>query len=484
MNEKIILYLLSRICASITIALLLPMYVAFHYDESVIDFLCAALASALFALIFHKYGKGAKLKEATMREWVCTIFFGWFLAAAFCALPYVLAGVLTPVNAFFESMSGLTTTGVTAVANISALPQALLFWRTFTGWLGGIASILVFVVVLPQFAGSSAYLFNSLANGNASMRVLPRIKDNVIVLFYIYIVLTLFLTCVLIFGGLNPFDSFNHACSTVSTTGFALHDGNVAHVENFAMLAMSAICMLLSGGNFALYYHATQKGIKVLWQDAEFRTYILGVITISLLITANVVYETDAGFGKNLTAAFFETASFASTTGYVATEYNNWPTFSKLLLGILLFVGGCSGSTAGGLKVGRLLILVKILFLELRRVLHPNMLLSVMYNKRALPISTIMNISRYFFIYMLVIVLISFSLAGAGLPPEDALFGAASCVSNIGPAFGLLGNVNSYVNLPDITKIILSLGMFLGRLEIFIVLSMLRKEFWRQSKRW
>ncbi len=484
MNEKIILYLLSRICAGITMALMLPIYIALSYGESSMEFLSAAMLTALFALIFHKYGKGAKLKDATMREWVCTIFFGWCFAAVFCAVPYVLAGVLSPVNAFFESMSGLTTTGVTAVANISALPQGLLFWRTFTGWLGGITSIVIFVVVLPQYAGSSAYLFNSLSNGSASMRVLPRIRDNVVVLFYIYILLTLLLTGVLTLWGLAPFDAFNHACSTVSTTGFPMHDNNVAHVDNFSVLAVSAVCMLISGGNFALYYHAIQNGVKVLWQDAEFKTYLLGVLVISLLICANVMYETGIDFEQAFTGAFFETASFASTTGYIATDYNHWPTFSKLLLGILLFVGGCSGSTAGGLKVGRLLILVKILFLELRRVLHPNLLISVLYNKKGLPISTIMNISRYFFIYVLVVVLISFSLSNAGLPPEDALFGAASCVSNIGPAFGLLGDVNSYVNLPDSTKLILSLGMFLGRLEIFIVLSMLRKEFWRKSKRW
>ena len=387
-------------------------------------------------------------------------------------------------NAYFESMSGLTTTGVTSITNIGALPKCLIFWRSLTGWFGGIASILVFVAILPQFAGSSVYLFNSESSGNAKVGVLPRMKDSAYTLLLIYFVLTVFLAVTLGLLGLTPFEALNYACSTISTTGFAVHDSNMAYWENSIILLATAVFMLMAGGNFALYYHVLQHGFKVLWEDLEFKVYTIGSVIVSLLIAANILCVSGYDFLHGINSAYFQTVSFASTTGYTVGGYDEWPSFSKLLMGLLLFVGGCSGSAASGLKIGRVIILVKILFLELKRILHPQMLISVMYNKRALSVNSILNISRFFFVYVLAVILFSFPLAAAGLPPDEALFGAASCLSNNGPAFGMLGAVNAYADLPVFTKVIMCVGMLLGRLEIFIVLSMVRKEFWRSTKHW
>lgn len=485
MNKKVISYLLGKVCIGVAIALLLPLILTLHYKESIyIDFLKVILITVCGGLVFLNYANNPNTKDTTVREWICVVVFGWILAAVFSSLPYVFAGVLNPVDAYFESMSGLTTTGITAITNIDNLPKSLLFWRSLTGWLGGIASIVVFIAILPMFPGTSVYLFNSEASGNAKVGVLPRMKDSAITLLAIYFVLSLILAIVLMFLGLSPFEAVNYACSTISTTGFGIHDSNMAYWENSIILYITALFMILAGGNFALYYQAMRKGFKVLWQDMEFKGYLYGIVIIAFLITANVFCVYGGTLFHDISNSYFQTISFASTTGYTISDYNSWPSFSKLLLGLLLFTGGCSGSAASGLKIGRVIVLVKILFLELKRILHPQMLISVMYNKRALSVASIVNLSRFFFVYILVVILFSFPLAAAGLPPEEALFGSASCLSNNGPAFGMLGAVNAYAALPMVTKMLMCVGMLLGRLEIFIVLAMVSKEFWRSTKRW
>lgn len=485
MNSKIICYLLGRICFGSAIALLLPLLTSFYYQEGHYLDLSIAVAVPLFlAFMFHQYAWDANMKDTTVREWISVIVFGWFLVAGLCSIPYISLGVLEPVDAYFESMSGLTTTGITTITHLDDLPKSILFWRNLTGWFGGIASIVVFIAILPQFAGSAVYLFNSDANGNAKVGVLPRIKDSALTLLLLYFVLTVILVVAFGILGLTPFEALNYAFSTVSTTGFAIHDSNMAYWDDGIIVLVTAFFMLVAGGNFALYYHALQHGFKVLCRDMEFKWYLIFIAVISLLISIDILCTECHGFMRGLYSAIFQTVSFASTTGYTVGDYNHWPSFAKLLLGILLITGGCSGSAASGLKIGRVVVLTKILFLELKRILHPQMLIAVKYNNRELPIAHIMNISRFFFVYIFAVVLFSFPLAAAGLPPEEAFFGAASCLSNNGPAFGMLGAVNAYADLPVLSKLLLCFGMLLGRLEIFIVLSMFNKEFWRKTKRW
>ena len=485
MNSRVICYLLGKICLGAIVMFALPLIVAMWYQESCAwDFVLALFITAVLTFGFKMLAGKTTAKDGTTREWICSVVFGGLLLAGLASLPYILVGVLGPMDAYFESMSGLTTTGVTTITSIAALPKSVLFFRNLTGWFGGIASIVVFIAVLPQFKGSSVYLFNSKADGNGKVRVMPRLLDTAVSLLYIYLVLSILLVVALMLSGMSVKEAINYSCSTISTTGFAIHDSNMAYWENTTVLLMTGFFMLLAGGNFALYFHIQQAGFKVLWKDLEFKVYVIGIVIIATLIGSNIVcingYHVITGFND----ALFQTISFASTTGYTVAYYNDWPTFSKLLMGLLLLIGGCSGSAASGLKIGRVIVLIKILGLELRRILHPQLLLNVAYNKSSLPLATIMNISRFFFVYIFMVVLFSFPLAAAGLPPEEAFFGSASCLSNNGPAFGLLGAVNSYGGLPMLTKFMLCIGMLLGRLEIFIVLSMFRKDFWRGTKHW
>ncbi len=259
--------------------------------------------------------------------------------------------------------------------------------------------------------------------------------------------------------------------------------------------------MLIAGGNFSLYYRLIRfewndqlalsknlsslfQNIKILWQDTEFRVYIGLALLFSLLIAANIAVVCGTGLSDSLRYAFFQVASFGSTTGFVSYDYDKWPAFSKLLLAVMFFTGGCAGSTAGGIKISRFIVLFKTVAAEMRRTLHPRILFSVMYNGKELPSHTIVNVSRFFFVYILTIAVLSAALSATGLGVEESIFGVASCVSSVGPAFDSLGAVHNFSGVSSVGKIVLSLAMLLGRLELFTVLALLRSDYWKNNKSW
>lgn len=485
MNKKVIFYLLGKLCSTIAVIMLIPVFVALFYrEECFVDFLLAIAVSAYLSFLLNNFAGDANGRDLSVREGIGTVFFSWMLTAVLSALPFIFTGILDPISAFFESMSGLTTTGATAIADLEVIPKSILFWRSLTHWIGGIGIIVLFVALLPQIAGGAVYLFNAEVTGFTNSRILPRIRSTAIALFYIYILMTIILTGILVGCGMTEFDAVNHAFSAVATGGFSTYNSSVGYFDSVAVEIFIGLFMLLAGGNFALYYQVSQSGIKALWRDLEFKVYIAVAVVITALITANIVYVNGFSWAEGLRYAFFQVASFASTTGYVSYNYDEWPSFSKLMLAVMFLTGGCAGSTAGGIKICRFIVLVKTVFAELRRTLHPQMLLTVYYDKKVLPISTIVNISRFFFMYILVIVVLSFALATTGLPVEECIFGVASCISSVGPGFGSIGAVGNYAHIAPFGKIVLSIAMLLGRLEIFTVLALLRSEYWRSSKHW
>ena len=242
--------------------------------------------------------------------------------------------------------------------------------------------------------------------------------------------------------------------------------------------------MILAAGNFALYYQVTQIGLKVLWHDLEFKSYIVLLTIFTVLISINIIMVNGYSVADGVREAFFQVASFGSTTGYVSADYDQWPSFSKLMLAVTFLTGGCAGSTAGGIKVCRFIVLLKTVIAELRRTMHPQMLLNVYYAKRRLPTETIINVSRFFFVYVLVIAVLTMLLCLSGVDVDEAVFGVASCISSVGPAFGSIGATGNYAGVTGMGQLTLALAMLLGRLELFTVLALLRGEYWRSSKRW
>ncbi len=485
MNTRVISYLLGKISVLMGLAQVINFCLALYYGEDCYREFAISIAFAVaLGYGLQNRGKDVSHKEISVREGIGTVFFAWVLAAGLAGVPFVLIGVLDPVSAYFEAMSGLTTTGATSISDLEILPKSLLFWRAMNHWIGGIGIIVIFVALLPQIASGAVYLFNAEVTGFSNSRILPRIRTTAIALFYIYLLLTIILTGILRGMGMSVYDAVYHACSCIATGGFSDYNASVAHFKSPMIEYALSLFMVLAAGNFAVYYQVTQNGLKALWEDLEFKIYVVMVLCFTVAIAVNIILTNGYSIEGGFRSALFHVASFASTTGFVADDYDKWPSFARMMLAVMFFTGGCAGSTAGGIKICRLIVLVKTVAAELRRTLHPQMLLSVYYSKVRLSMATVTNIGRFFFMYIFIVALLTLVTTASGVAPEEAIFGVASCLASVGPAFGSIGATGTYTELPAGAKIAMALGMLLGRLELFTALALLRSEYWRNSKRW
>lgn len=485
MNTKVISYLLGKISVLMGAAQVINLCMALYYGEKCyLQFLFSILLAVGLGYALQFYGKDASHKDISVREGIGTVFFAWILAAGLAGLPFVFLQVLDPISAYFEAMSGLTTTGATSISDLEVLPKSLLFWRAMNHWIGGIGIIVIFVALLPSMSGTAVYLYNAEVTGFSNSRILPRIRTTAIALFYIYLLLTIILTGILRGMGMDAYDAVYHAFSCIATGGFSDYNTSVARFKSPMIEYALSVFMVLAAGNFAVYYQVTQNGFKALWEDLEFKVYVVMVLCFSVAIAVNIILVNGYSIENGFRSALFHVASFASTTGFVADDYDKWPSFARMMLAVMFFTGGCAGSTAGGIKICRLIVLVKTVAAELRRTLHPQMLLTVYYGKARLSMPTVMNIGRFFFVYIFVVALLTLVTTASGVAPEEAIFGVASCLASVGPAFGSIGATGTYAELPAGAKIAMALGMLLGRLELFTALALLRSEYWRNSKRW
>lgn len=485
MNTKVISYLLGKISVLLGAAQVINLCMALYYGEKCyLQFLFSILLAVGLGYALQFYGRDASHKDISVREGIGTVFFAWILAAGLAGLPFVFLQVLDPVSAYFEAMSGLTTTGATSISDLEILPKSLLFWRAMNHWIGGIGIIVIFVALLPSMSGTAVYLYNAEVTGFSNSRILPRIRTTAIALFYIYLLLTIILTGILRGMGMDAYDAVYHAFSCIATGGFSDYNTSVAYFKSPMIEYALSVFMVLAAGNFAVYYQVTQNGFKALWEDLEFKVYVVIVLCFSVAIAVNIILVNGYSIENGFRSALFHVASFASTTGFVADNYDKWPSFARMMLAVMFFTGGCAGSTAGGIKICRLIVLVKTVAAELRRTLHPQMLLTVYYGKARLSMPTVMNIGRFFFVYIFVVALLTLVTTASGVAPEEAIFGVASCLASVGPAFGSIGATGTYAELPAGAKIAMALGMLLGRLELFTALALLRSEYWRNSKRW
>ena len=484
MNKHIIYYLLSKICFGVCIAMLLTACVGLVCGDSVWQWLVAIAVGLCISAGFYKCSENTRLSDITIREGIGGVFFSWIFACLLGSLPFVIYGILGFIPAIFESMSGLTTTGATVIDDIEGLPRSLMLWRSVLHWIGGIGIIVIFVALLPQLAGGGSYLVNAEASGFSNSRIMPRIRSTALATFTIYITFTTVLTLLLMLCGLSLFDAVNHAFSTIATGGFSTYNDSVAHFNSSIIEYIIGIFMIISGGNFALYYQVYQSGWRQLIKDTEFCCYISFMILATVLITANICYVNHYNLIDGFRYAFFQASSFASTTGFVSFDYDQWPSFSKLVLAVMYLTGGCAGSTAGGIKFGRFVVLIKAVGAEIERAVHPNAMLNVTYEKKRVSSTTIVNISRFFFMYIVLIVFLAFVLSWSGIPVEESIFGIASCISSVGPAFGSIGAVHNFSSINNIGLLVMSIAMLLGRLELFTALVLLRSEYWRSDKRW
>jgi trk system potassium uptake protein len=488
LNIRIVLYLLGKLSLFLGAFYTVPLLVALYYGDQGKGIFPACIAlCVLLGLLFTKYGHFNRFSELiSNRDGILVTVFVWILAALLAAVPYWALGYLDPISAYFEAMSGLTTVGATVIADVEILPKSLLFWRFWTHWLGGLGIIVIFLAILPTISGSAVHLFNAESTGFEEGKLKPKLKNTAQILFYIYLGITVISASLLYLSGLSPYDAICHAMSCVATGGFSNYNSSVTHFQNPVAELILGITMFMAGGNFSLYYNALRKGPKTLLQDDEFRTYTFVFLVIGTLITLNLF---GSGFDGSIThsfrVAFYQTASFISTTGTVSTDFEQWPAFSKLLLCMLYITGGCAGSTAGGVKMSRMVVLFRGLRVDILHMLHPKTIRRVHYNGHVISRRTMHMILSFFTIYVFTIAVTALVIAATGTDVLTALTASASCISSVGPGFGsIIGATGTYASLPLAAKFMLSWNMVMGRLELFVVLALLNRGFWQGNSRW
>ena len=458
----------------------LPPAVLALADGETRSFLTFGGTAAGAFLLGRLFGLRRPLPLFRRAEAIAVVAGSWLVVAAISSVPYVLAG-LAPVDAWFESMSGFTTTGATILRDFSVHDRAFFLWRSMTQWFGGLGVIALFVVILPHLGIAGRQLFFAEASGATADGVNPKIRSTALRLWLLYGGLTL-LEALLLAGvaGMAPFDSLCHAMTTMAAGGFSPHPRSVAGYGNPEAEWILVVFMLLGGTSFPLLWNALTGRLRLLLRDGELRFYLLA-FALGAGGTALVVAGGIPG-AEELRAGAFQSASLISSTGYASVDYNLWGDGARILLVFVMLVGGCAGSAAGGAKAIRLLLLLKFCWREVLLVLHPQAVAPVRYRGRPVPGEALRAVIHVVVVYLALYFLLGASLVLLGTDLVTGLSASLACVGNIGPAFGPAGPMGSYADLPSISKVLLSLGMWLGRLEIVAVLALLNPSVWRLSR--
>ncbi len=436
------------------------------------------------------------------REALALVGLSWILAGVSGALPYIFAGELSPPEAFFESVSGFTTTGASVLPDIEALPKSLLFWRSFTHWVGGMGIVVLFIAVLPYLGAGGKQLFRSESPGPDPHGLRPRIQESAWLLYKIYTGLTVIQTLILMACGLPFFDALCHTFGTLATGGFSPYAGSIGHYNSFLIEAVVIVFMIIAGTNFSLYFEFFRRDAdrwRVFYRDTEWRVYIGILLGATLVVSLNLMgyigtiapVDADPGAGaqspsygplESVRAAAFQVVSIMTTTGYMTEDFNEWPPLSRLILVLMMFIGGCAGSTGGGLKVVRIVLMMKIAYLRLERTFRPKTIRALRMGNNVVDNEVQQTLLGFMVIYGVWLVVGVLMMSGFGLPFETAITAVVATINNIGPGLGLVGATSDFRVVPDPGKVYLALCMVLGRLEIFSICVLLMPAFWRVNR--
>ena len=443
-------------------------------------FLYTILLNTLVGGVLLICSRGAE-NRLTRRDGYCIVTFTWFLFTLFGMLPfYFSGGILSVTDAFFETMSGFTTTGATILDDIESLSHGLLFWRSLTQWIGGLGIVFFTIAVLPIFGGGTIQLFSAEAIGVTHDKTHPRIDVMAKWLWMIYAILTIAETVLLMIGGMSFFDAVCHSFSTTATGGYSTKQASVAYWNSPFIEYVIAIFMILSGINFSLYFMCLKGKGKRLFQDDEFRWFMKSVSILTLVIMFALVFQNHYDWEKAFRRALFQVATAHTSCGFATDDYNLWPSFTWMLLIFAMLSGGCTGSTSGGIKNMRLMILARNIKNEFKRMLHPRAVLPVRVNRQVISPSIIASVNTFFVFYLFCILAGWILLMFFGVGIIEAMSTVISSLGNVGPGLGAFGPAFSWAALPDAAKWILSFLMLIGRLELFAVLLLFYSGFWER----
>jgi trk system potassium uptake protein TrkH len=495
LNSRIIFHLMGLLLLCNGGFMLLAAVVSGIYKDGATLSITLASISTMFAGVFAMYYTRGHRKEVKQKEGYIIVTFGWIVMSISGMLPYIFSGAIPDItNAFFETISGYTTTGASIMDDIESMPEGILFWRSLTHWIGGMGIIVLAIAILPLLGIGGMQLFAAEAPGPSADKLHPRITDTAKRLWLIYVGYTVAETILLKLAGMSFFDAINHALATLSTGGFSTKNASLAHWNDQPLIQYIIILfMFLAGTNFVMSYFAFKGKVQKVLKDEELKFYFLFILTAT--ITAGLVIyfranitELTPGYpmvlGKaesSFRHALFQVVAVVTTTGFVSADFTAWTPFLTIFFFGLFFLGGSAGSTAGGIKVMRHLLIIKNGLLEFKRTLHSNAIIPVRYNNKTVKEHIVYNIIGFFVLYMLLFIIGALVLGFLGLDFESAIGGAASSLGNVGPALGSLNPVSNFNGLPDLAKWWCGFLMLAGRLELFTVLILLTPYFWKRT---
>ncbi|OFY36888.1 MAG: potassium transporter [Bacteroidetes bacterium GWF2_38_335] len=479
-NFRIIANLLGVILILEGLFMALSMGFSFYYGEdSWVSILYASLITIGFGGLLWLLGRKAD-KNINKRDGYIIVSLGWILFSLFGALPFVISREIPSfTDAYFETMSGFTTTGASILNDIESMSKGLLFWRSMTHWLGGMGIIVLSLAILPILGIGGMQLFVAEVPGLKPDKIHPRIKETAKLLWGIYIVFTLVEIILLMAGGMNFFESVNHSFATMATGGFSTKQASIENYSPYIQYVIT-VFMFIAGMNFTLAFFAFKLNFKKIYKDEEFRFYFLIILFFILLVTGVHFSDSGLGFEQSFRESAFQVVSIITTTGFITADYLQWGQFLILIFLLLMFLGGSAGSTAGGMKSVRILLLFKNSLLELKRLVHPNAIIPVRFNNSAVSSQIISNVLAFIVFYVMIFVSGTLIMTTTGLDIDSSMGATAATLGNVGPGIGTVGPIANYAHVSDFGKWMLSFFMLLGRLEIFTVLILFAPSFWKK----
>ncbi len=467
----------------------------YHKEEAYSGILIAGVVTVFLGLVLYFFNKPTNT-NIHKKEGYLIVTLGWLTLSFTGMLPYLFSGAIPNItDAFFETLSGYSTTGSSILTDIESMPKGILFWRSATHWIGGMGIIVLTIAILPLLGIGGMQLFKAEAPGPSADKLHPRITDTAQRLWLIYVTLTFVEFFLLKFAGMGWFDAINHAMSTMSTGGFSTKNASIAAWNDTPVVQYIIITfMIIAGTNFVLTYFAIKGKFRKVMESEEFKYYIFGLLAISAIVAGIILFFPDPSLqttidhpkvlGETESAirhALFQVTSVVTTTGFVSADFTMWSFFATGIFFALFFVGGSAGSTSGGIKIVRHIVMLKNSFLEFKKTLHPNAIIPVRYNDKAVSQTIVFNILSFFVIYMLIFVIASVVLTFLGLDFTSALGATASSLGNIGPAIGSVSPVDNFAHLSIGAKWFCAFLMLIGRLELFTVLILFTPFFWRKN---
>ncbi len=482
MNFKIIGYTLGVLLIIESIAMLLGLpFSIYHGDSDIAAILISSgitVITGLFLMITLRRAK----RDVGKREAYVIVSVGWIFMSLFGTLPFILSGTITNfTNAFFETISGFTTTGASILNDIESFPHGILFWRSFTQWLGGMGIIVLSIAILPLIKIGGMQMFSAEVPGPTTDKLSPRIKQTAMKLWIVYLCFTLLEAILLKLGGMSVFDSINHAFTTMATGGYSTKQASIAYFDSPYIHYVITVFMFLAGTNFALSYYALTGKPGKLFKHEEFRFYLKIILGSALIIAIGLFWKNGLGAEQSFRDALFQAVSIITTTGYATADYMNWsPDGLWVLILMLMFIGGMAGSTGGSVKVIRIQMLFRNAYLEFKRLLHPNAVIPVRFNHQSVPSQVVNNILAFVILYIMIFMFSVVVMSFMGLDFDTAIGAVAASIGNIGPGIGGVGPAENYAFIPAAGKWYLGFLMLIGRLELFTVIIIFSPLLWQK----